>query len=272
MNRETASASQNSPALGFPKTAEPPRLYSSSAIKPRPAPTPWQQQWSRWWRVVVMAGIVVTSVTLIVVLISYPPAFYLSRVEGEAAEQQKALAKRFLVKGTRLISDIQNAKEWEVEFEESEMNAWLATDFEQNHAEHSLPKGVSKPRMAIDGDLLRIGFHYRCWPIDTVVQIGLRAWAPKRNVLALELEGAKAGALPLPTDYTRHVIEQIAYANNFEVTWKRNGSNLVALLEFPRGQRDVVLTLVEIGGGHLRFSGVSGRMPFPNADYAPAAN
>jgi hypothetical protein len=189
----------------------------------------------------------------------------------DPAEQQK-LSKRFLNRGTRLISDIQNSSVWMADFEETHINAWLSQDFQENHAEQSLPEGVSQPRVAIEDGLLRLGFRYHTGVISTVVQIGLKAWIPKRNLVALEMEGAWAGALPLPTSHTRRVVEQFAHANHMTVTWKRNGRRLVALLELPRGRRDVVLQKVEIKAGGIHVKGGNGRLPVSAADYAPSAN
>lgn len=206
-------------------------------------------------------------------LISHRPAFYVERLNAQDPEQQKALSRQFLNKLTRLISDMQNTSAWSAEFEESQVNAWLAQDFKANHAEESLPAGVREPRIAIEGEYLHLGFRYRKGPISTVVHIGFRAWVPKPNLLAIELRGASMGAVSLPTNQARQMIEQIASANGLEVSWKRNGGRLVALLEFSRSHRDVVLRKVDIAPEGISIRGINaGYSPNPQPDYAPSAN
>lgn len=229
----------------------------------------WRRSFTRAWLAVY--GLSFGLAILGLALLWHEPTFYGSCLERLSSEEKSLRSKQFLNRGTRLISDIQNSSVWMAEFEQDQINAWLAEDFQSNHAEHSLPAGVKDPRVAIEGDLLRLGFRYSWGPISTVVQIGFKAWVPKRNLLAVELQGAWAGGLPLPTSHTRHVIEQFAYANNMNVSWKRNKGKLVALLEFPRTQREIVLQRVEIRPNIIHIKGGNGRH-LPTADYSPSAN
>lgn len=218
---------------------------------------------------------VVTLVTLLItglaIMLSHEPGFYAEQTGAASTPERLELSKQFLSRGTRLISDIHNAPVWMADFEEDKINAWLAEDFQVNHADQSLPAGVADPRVALRDDVLWLGFRYHNWLMSTVIQVGLKAWVPKKNMMAIELQGAWAGALPVPTSHTRHVFEQFASANAMNITWKRNGRNLVALLEFPRSQRDVVLQKVEISQGALKIKGGSSRLPIA-ADFAPSAN
>ncbi|MFO0946038.1 MAG: hypothetical protein U1D30_08840 [Planctomycetota bacterium] len=235
------------------------------------APTPSSPRLSRWkqW---VTVGIFVSMFGTVGVFAFRRPAFYVERLHAMPNEERTQLSKQFLNKGTRLINDIQNEPIWLADFDERQINAWLADDFHHNHAEQTLPSGIREPRIAIEGDMLRLGFQYCKGPCGVVIQIGFRAWVPKRNMLAVEIEGAWAGDLPLPASYTRSVIEQFTYANNLGIRWKRNGSRLVALIEFPKGHREVVLQKVEIRSGTIHVKGGSGRLPVPSTDYAPSAN
>lgn len=241
---------------------------ATAELSPVGTPAPHHSRWKQTTTITILVGLIVT----VGVLLFRRPAFYLERLGSMPAEEQSQLSKQFLNKGTRLINDIQHEPVWLADFDERQINAWLADDFHQNHAEQSLPSGIREPRIAIDGDILRLGFRYCKGPCGVIVQIGLRAWVPKRNMLAVEIDGAWAGDLPLPASYTRSVIEQFAYANNLGIRWKRNGNRLVALIEFPKGHREVVLQKVEIREGTIYVKGGSGRLPVPSADYAPSAN
>jgi hypothetical protein len=205
-------------------------------------------------------------------LMRIEPEFYLARLCDADPNHRHQCSNQFLASASRLINDIQNSPAWEAQFAEDQINGWLAEDFERNHASKALPRGVRQPRVVIDGDQLRLAFRCQRGPLSMVVQIGGRAWVPKRNLLAIELEAAQAGLLPLPTTYTRTVIEQFILAQNLEISWKRNGARLVALIDFQRSERDIVLRRVEIKDNRLRFEGISGRHAIPATDYAPTAN
>lgn len=232
------------------------------------SPPKWRRRLRRSSSTIV---ITISLVTVLMVLLRYQPEYHTAPLKGISPDERARLSKEFLQRGTRLISDIQNAPVWSADFDQNQINAWLTEDFEVNHAEQSLPAGVSQPRIRMEKDTLQLSFRLRKGPISGVIQIGFRAWVPKRNLLAVELQRAWVGALPLPTNSTRQVIEQFAYANNLNVTWKRNHGKLVALFEFPRGHREVVLQKVQIEGTVLHIRGGSSRLPIPT-DYAPSAN
>lgn len=247
----------------------PPQLAPTEpALASPPAPRPYRRNWLGIFATACVATMLGTGIFAAV----QHPTFYTERLQGIEQPEQANLSKQFLNKGTRLLNDIQNQHVWMANFDEEQINAWLAEDFEMNHAEQSLPSGTSKPRISLEGDLMRLGFTYAKGPCTVVIQIGFRAWVPKRNMLAVEIDGAKAGWLPLPTSYTRSVIEQFADANSLEVTWKRNGGRLVALFNLPKGHRELVLHKVLIQTGSIEVKGGSVRLPIPAIDYAPSAN
>ena len=222
--------------------------------------------------IIAIVGLPIGLVILILTLAQFEPAFYSKRLRDDYEGKRHQLSNQFLNGASRLISDLQNSPAWEASFNEDQINSWLAEDFQQNHAAKVLPPGVKDPRVEIDGDRVLLGFRCQVGPLSTVVQIGVRAWIPRRNLLAFELDTAQAGILPLPTTYTRTVIEQFSLAQNLEITWKRNGHKLVALVDFQRAERQIVLRRVEIRADGLSIEGLSGRHGIPATDYAPSAN
>ncbi|MBY0589489.1 hypothetical protein K2X85_20125 [bacterium] len=224
------------------------------------------------WPLLLLFGTPIFLLTVTATLVGIDPPFYHSRCAEHHPEECRQLSNQFLQTASRLINDLQNAPAWSTEFREDQINGWLADDFEQNHALKVLPTGVTSPRVQISGDHFRLAFRCQRGPIRTVIQIGARAWVPKRNLLAIELETAQAGLLPLPTTYTRTVIEQFILDRGLDITWKRSGSSLVALVDFARAERQIILRKVEVKDGHLAVEGLSGRLAIPNTDYAPTAN
>lgn len=205
-------------------------------------------------------------------LLQVEPNFYTERLCELEPEKRHQCNNQFLNTASRLINDLQNSTAWQATFREQDINGWLAEDFEANHAQKVLPVGVRKPRVEIQGDQCRLGFSWSVGPVSSVIQISARAWIPRRNLLLVEVESVKAGWLPLPTTYPRTVIEQFLESQSLEVSWKRNGSRLVALIDFTPVQRKVVLNRVEIRDGQIGIDGLSGHHAIPTIDYAPTAN
>ena len=222
--------------------------------------------------VTAIVGLPIGLLIFVFTMAQIEPSFYSKRLRNEDEAKRHQLSNQFLNSASRLISDLQNSPAWEANFNEDQINGWLAEDFQQNHAAKVLPPGVKDPRVEIDGDRVILGFRCQKGPFSTVVQIGVRAWIPSRNLLAFELDTAQAGLLPLPTTYTRKVIEQFILAQNLEITWKRNGHKLVALIDFQRAERQIVLRRVEVRADGLYLEGLSGRHGMPATDYAPSAN
>lgn len=219
-----------------------------------------------------VVGAPVLAVLVALALSQWTPAFYVQRSCPVEDAECIQLSNQFLNIVSRLIGDIQNSRDWSAMFNENQINAWLAHDFQQNHAGKSLPSGVEQPRVEISGDQLNLGFRWRRGPISTVVQIGVRAWVPKRNLLCVELKSVHAGRLPLPTTYTRKVVEDFVQAQNLDISWKRNGRRLVAVIDFDRSKRQIVLRQVKIDGDAVSVEGLGGRHAIPSTDYAPTAN
>lgn len=238
------------------------------SMTPR-APT---AKWRRRLAGLAVVGLPLIFAGLAFLLSQSSPRFYRQRLSVDSVEQSVALSNQFLNTASRLLGDIQNMRTWQAEFGEEQINGWLAHDFQINHAEKSLPPGVSRPRVEIAGDEIKLGFRWQWGPFSSVIQIGVRAWVPKRNLLCVEIESVRAGMLPLPTTYTRKVIDQFVQTQNLNIRWKRNGGRLVALIDFERSQRRIVLHKVQIQSDGLYLEGLSSRHALPHTDYAPSAN
>jgi hypothetical protein len=237
-----------------------------------PSEAPALPRWGQRLALFVVLGLPIVLAGVGFAMASIDPTFYQERICAKDPGHCRQLSNQFLQTASRLINDLQNAPAWSSEFREDQINGWLADDFELNHASKVLPAGVKAPRVQIAGDRFRIAFRCQRGPVSTVIQIGARAWVPKRNVLAIELETAQAGMLPLPTTYTRTVIEQFILDRGLDIAWKRNGRSLVALVDFARAERQIILRRVEVKDGHFAVEGLSGRLSIPTSDYAPTAN
>lgn len=209
----------------------------------------------RWLRTLIGLVVVVSPLAVACALASQAPQFYVDRLHIGDEGKLEELASQFLSRGSRLYNSIvSGSNAWRESFDEASINAWFAYDLKRNH-QRSLPKGVTEPRVALEHDCLRVGFRWGFGPMSSVVQIAIKTWVYKENHLAVELKGASAGSLPLPTTYVRRVVESVAERNGCEIRWKRNGANLVALITLP--ERGIVLRRAEVGDGCLILSGKS---------------
>jgi hypothetical protein len=138
-----------------------------------------------------------------------------------------------------LWNGLMNNREWQATFTETQINSFFEEDFRRSGmAERLLPQGISAPRVAVEQDRLRLGFRYGVGFWSTVVTIDLRVWlAPKEpNVVALEIQGVHAGALPISPHTLLDQIKRFAERTKMEVRWYRFNGNPVALLRFPGDQ------------------------------------
>jgi len=198
---------------------------------------------------------IASPLAIAAVMAAQAPQFYLDRVDAGDEKKLEDLANQFLSRGSRLYNSIvTGSNSWKESFDEASINAWLAYDLKRNH-QRALPREVTAPRVALEDESLRVGFRWGYGPATTVVQVALKTWVPQENRLAVELQGASAGALPLPTSYVRRIIESVAGRNGCEVRWKRHGANLVALIDLPKGNRGVKLRCAEVSNGVVTLSG-----------------
>lgn len=114
-------------------------------------------------------------------------------------------------------------------------NSFFEEDFLSMRFDRELaPDNFSQPRVAFDQDRIRLAFRYGHGLWSSIVSIDLRVWVPKSepNVVALELEGFHAGALPISSQSLLEEVAEIGRKNGIDVNWYRHQKNPVALLRF----------------------------------------
>ena len=109
---------------------------------------------------------------------------------------------------------------------------------------------------------MRLAFRYRSRLICTVVSLDLRIWLPKgeSNVVAIQLEGLRAGALPFKAQWLLEQISEVGRQNGIEVNWYRHDGHPVALLRFQADHPRPTLQLkaVQLEEGRITIRGRSG--------------
>jgi hypothetical protein len=225
----------------------------------------------------------------LVLLLRHEPSFY------REAEQPPGVARKkhsgeFLTRCSQLGAALREAREWSAPFTAEQINSFFAEGFPDPSdqktvpaedlagpgtrsdgapqpfdapasEEKVLPDDIRDPRVRIDHDRLRLGFRYGKGWWSTIITIDLRVWvaANEPNVVALELQGMHAGALPITVQSLLEYVSETARRRNVDVAWYRHNGNPVALLHFQgKGTRTTVqLQHLGLEPGRLLIQGRS---------------
>lgn len=206
----------------------------------------------------------------LVVLARHEPEFY-RRLAQAPGKDRKQNSSDFITKFANLLSNVLSDRTWGDTFTVDQINGYFDEDFARNgNMEKALPDGFHAPRLAIDEDRLRLAVRYgRGW-WSTVVSVDLRVWpVPKEfNVVALEIQGIRAGLLPVSSRSLLEKISEVAQQQHIDVSWYRYNRNPVALLRFQadKAAPTVQLDRLELHPGKLVICG----NPIPAAPPKPA--
>jgi hypothetical protein len=197
-------------------------------------------------------------VGLLAVLTRHEPEFYRERAIAPGDIRRKQ-SSEFLTTCSRVTEAVVNNDPFSATFTEEQINSYLQEDFiTSGFAKNFLPEHIGAPRIAIEPERIRLAFRYGAMPWCSIISIDWRVWlAPAEpNVVALELQGLHAGALPISAQSLLQQIYDIARRKNIDVTWYRHKGNPVALLRFQNeGRTTVQLHQLELSAGKLTLIG-----------------
>lgn len=211
--------------------------------------------------IVLLIVVLAAAATVIGCIIKREPAFYTAAARPPDYDTREK-AFRLMTRIQDLKNDIRTKKEWGETFSADELNCFFAEMIvEKGSFAEFLPEGFHSPRIAVEGDRLKLGFRYGHGFWSTVVWIELRLWlvAAESNVMAVEVQDLRAGGLGVGTQSVLDAIGDAARGSNIDVTWYRHNGNPVGLFHFfpdqPRPASQV-LTL-EVGDGKIVVAGQS---------------
>lgn len=173
-----------------------------------------------------------------------------------ASRQMEAEVEQFQKQVSRL-------GDWSAVFTSEQVNAWLTTELPGKFP-RVLPKGVQEPRVAIEDGKIQVAARYASRRFDSVISFELRArLTDQPNVLALEVNELRAGAIPLPISRFRGKIAQAASRGDVTVEWSEEDGNPIALVTVPEDHdgyvtRPVVIEDLQILDGLVVLTGHSG--------------
>ncbi len=190
------------------------------------------------------------------------PEFYTTAANRPADWDSHEKSAKLLTRILDLQNDIRGKEEWGDTFTADELNCFFAENMgPKDGLCELLPKGFHSPRIAIEGDRLKLGVRYREGFWSSIVWLELKIWlvADQVNVAAVEVCDLKVGRVPFGSQSILDKIGDVAHESSIEVTWYRNKSNPVGLFKFfakqPRPTSQV-LTL-EVKDGKLTIAGRS---------------
>lgn len=204
------------------------------------------------------------TVTL-VYLVRYEPRAYVEALVPPG-EHRKQKSREFLTEFTQWISYVTGGgpddNGWNVRFSDEQINSYFAETFVTSGLEKQLlPDSISQPRVLFDQDTMRVAFRYGKGFWSTIVSVDMKAWVAKDepNVVALQLVGFHAGALPISAQSLLEPVIEVGRQHGIEVSWYRHESYPVALLRFQADQPRPTLELlaVKIEQGAISIQGRS---------------
>jgi len=186
------------------------------------------------------------------------PVFYQQALAREPASLEDD-GQQFERQVLALHNQLSTPGDWEVRFTQNEINGWLATDLPGKFP-RALPSGISDPRVAIIGNEIHLAVHYRRGGVDTVVSLaGEASLTNQPNEIAVRIDHARAGMLPVPLGNFVQEIGERAERANIRLRWTEVNGAPVALIRMPLsaedGQRQVVLEQLRLKDGQLIVSG-----------------
>ena len=205
--------------------------------------------------ILTLGGLTISSLAAAVLLhlAGCVPQYY-HAIDGLPPEDRAELTRQFVRNSTGLLNQIQNDSIWAGRFRDTEVNAWLASDFDQKHSD-LLPAGGSDPRVCFDNDRVSLAFQYRWGPVMSLVSVTGRLWAPRPDVVAMEFERIRAGQIPLPFSTVMDTLSDAARSAGLTLEWKQHEGHPVALLKVARGKNGMAIDRAQVTNGALVLGG-----------------
>jgi len=203
------------------------------------------------------------------VLARYEPVFYRSlAVPGAAAGSDgvpvgsgadaETLARRAVTKASAWHASISRPGSWETAISADEVNAWLAVDLPRNHPRW-LPPGVSQPRIALLPRHALLGARVGYGPLTAVAALDFEIQLRDVNHLAIVLEQAHVGAIPLPRPLILRELSRRIARLGMVTDLRRLDGRLVLMVYIPSthdaGATSYWLESLAIGAGDLLLAG-----------------
>ena len=207
----------------------------------------------------LLLALVLTSGGVLAYMLKSVPAFY-SAAACPADFDTRETASRMLTRVQELKNDIRTQSEWGATISAEELNCFFAEMMTDDGSFAGvLPKGFHAPRVAIEGDRLKLGLRYGKGLWSSILWVELRVWlvADEINLMGMEVCDLRAGRLGIGAQSILDAIEELARSSNIDVTWYRHNRNPVGLFRFFPDQPQPVsqVQTLEVRDGAIVIAG-----------------
>jgi hypothetical protein len=187
-----------------------------------------------------------------------PPRFYREAITA-STEESSQRGEQFERAALELHNSVQHAGRWEFSVSADEINGWLSAELPAKFPE-LLPAEISDPRVAIDGETLRVAIHYQRGGVDTVLSVTGEVYlTAQANEIAIRLDNARAGLVPIPLGRLIQEIDERAERAQLNLRWTEVKGSPVALvrlaLDSDRDKRRVVVDRFDTIRGRIVVAG-----------------
>jgi hypothetical protein len=196
--------------------------------------------------------------------VRHVPHFYVDALAVDPTVQKQASDK--MVRRTAALSnDVRKDGHWEAVFTADQINGWLAVDREQNHPQ-LIPREFHDPRVAIHDGQIIVGCRYESGQIDTVLSLAADVYLQSVNVVALRIQRARAGAVPLPLKDVTSKLVTACENIGCKVELREVDADPLLLVTLPLAANSsaregtVRVETVELHEGELRVAGQTVRL------------
>ncbi len=217
----------------------------------------------------VALGLVVLLIggagVIVFLVVGYEPDLY-ARATAPSPEVRRLRSEEFLTEFSYLWNGPDATDQnWGVHFTDEQINSYLDEGLAKQP--FRLPDHVSRPHIVFEPGKAQLAFRYDGGAWSSIITIDLRVWLAREepNAVALEVEGLRAGALPISGQWLQQQFANIGKDTKrdtkgaMEVSWYRINGHPVALLRFQSDQEHPTLLLqdIHVDQGSLTIRGRS---------------
>ena len=190
--------------------------------------------------------------------VRHVPHFYVDALAVDPVELKQDSDK--MVRRTAALSnDVRKEGHWDAVFTADQINGWLAVDREENHPQ-LIPHEFHDPRVAIHDGQMIVGCRYEGRQMNTVLSLTADVYLQSPNVVAVRIERARAGAVPLPLKDVTGQLVAACEKLGCKVELREIGADPLLLLTLPlptNSGRDGTIRVetVELREGEIHLAG-----------------
>ncbi len=210
---------------------------------------------------VVLLALIASGAGAMFWAVQQVPDFYEAALREEeqvdpVARQEEA--RELVERAEQLAENIKHSDEWSEEFTQQQINSWLAEELKRKYAD-VIPEGIEDPRIQLLEGGVRLGFRYRQHSWKGVVSAHFKAAVAGPNQLAIQVDVAHAGWLPIPINVALDEVVKHVQDDRWRFEWDPNSEANVLLVSFDSQEVDQgVLQSLELAPGVVRIRGSRG--------------